>query len=301
MAVFSAKERGFLQALPLDVPVENELVIHKAPYLVPLLEALHRQRDYLIVHTNTHRGRLYAAHPGAARLLQEIEEDVPKRQRSSGELWGTQQATIARHREDRILHFHKELVRLVEATWVKVPYQGLILLGEHEVLEHVRARLPSRVAAHIIFEAPQVWTEKPLRGDEIIGAVLAKDLKAHEKRILTEVKDRLHQGYAIAAGPRAVIEALQNGQVGPKGFGYLVLGPDPREAVARCTACRFLSVEILAICPRCQSPCVEGNLWEELLLLTLRHDITVHFVEADAELQRQGGVVAVLSKKEPVH
>jgi peptide subunit release factor 1 (eRF1) len=296
MAVFSAQERGFFRALPLDVPVKNELVIHQAPYLVPLLEALHRQRDYLVVHTDTHRGRLYAAHPGAVQLLQEVEEAVPKRQHSAGECWGTQQATIARHREDRILHYQKELVRSTEATWAKLPFRGLILLGEHEVLEHVRARLPRRLQAHIIFEAPHPWTETVLQDDATIGGLLADALKAHEKRVLDEVKDRLHQGYAVAAGPRQVVEALQNGRVGPRGYGYLVLGPDLHKAIACCTACRFLSVDMPSTCPRCQSPCIEGNLWEELLLLTLRHEIAVHFVGVDAELQAHGGAVAVLPK-----
>lgn len=217
MAVFSAKQRGFFRAVPLVVPVENDLVIHQAPYLVPLLEALHRQRDYLVVHSDTHRGRLYAANVGGTRLLQEIDEAVPKKQHSAGQLWGTQQATVARHRQDHILHYQKELLGIVEAVWTKHSYQGLVL----------RVRLPARLADQVILEAP------------------------------------------LAAGPRQVVDAVQNGQVGARGYGYVVLGPDPREAVARCTACRFLSVEMPKICPLCQSPCVEANLWEELLLLAL--------------------------------
>jgi hypothetical protein len=37
-----------------------------------------------------------------------------------------------------------------------------------------------------------------------------------------------------------VIEALEKGRIGPRGHGYLVFGPDPREVVARCTACQSL-------------------------------------------------------------
>jgi hypothetical protein len=85
MAVFAALQRGFFQSIALDVAVENELVVHEAPYLVPLLQALCKQREYLVVLTDTHRGRLYAATTGGIRLLQEIEEAVPRRQHSSGE------------------------------------------------------------------------------------------------------------------------------------------------------------------------------------------------------------------------
>lgn len=299
MAVFSAAQRGFFQSIALDVPVENELVIHGAPYLVPLLEVLYRQRAYLVVQSDTHRGRLYAASVGSTRLVREIEEAVSKRQHSAGERWGKEQATIARHREDQILHYQKELIRLIEETWAGHSFQGLVLLGEHEILEHLRQRLPPRLAAQVIFEAPHAWTDQPLAVVEAIRAVLAEALQTHERQILEGVKDRLRQGYAIAAGPREVVDALQYGRVGPRGHGYLVLGPDTREAVARCTACRWLSVEMPATCPRCQAPCVEANLWEELLLLTLRHDIAAHFVKADGDLERCGGVVAVLPKEAP--
>lgn len=299
MAVFSAAQRGFFRSFALDVPVANELVIHEAPYLVPLLNVLDQQREYLVVHTDTHQGRVYAASLGGARLVQAIEEAVPKRQHSAGERWGKEQATIARHREDRILHYQKALIRLIEETWAKHSFQGLVLLGEHEVLEHIRKRLPPRLATQVIFEAPCAWTDQPLAVDEAIRAQLAEALQAHERHILEGIRDRLRKGYAIAAGPDAVVDALQNGQVGPRGHGYLVLGPDPREAVARCTACRFLSVEMPATCPRCQSPCVEANLWEELLLLALRHEIAAHVVHANGDLAHCGGVVAVLPKKVP--
>jgi len=295
MAVFSVFQRGFFQSYPLDVPVENDLVVHEAPYLVPLLMAFYRQREYVVVHTDTHRGRLYAASPGSVRLLKEIEEAVPSRQHSAGERWGKQQATIARHREDRILHYQKELVELIENTWAKQSFQGLVLLGEHEVLEHLRKRLlPPRLAAQVVREGPHAWTDKPLAVAETVRAVLADVEQASEKRLLEGLEERLIQGHAIAAGPRAVVDALQSGQVGPRGYGYLVLGPDPREAVARCTVCRSLFVQMPSRCPRCQAPCVDANLFEEVLLLALRHDIAVHCVKSNESLARCGNIAAAL-------
>src|SRR5512138_2865238 len=109
MAVFSAADQGLFQAFPLSVPVKDRLVLDEAPYIVPLLEAMHRQRRYLLLLTDSHHGELYEAAWGHTRLLQQLEEDVPKHQHSAGERWGKQQATIARHREDHILHYRKAL------------------------------------------------------------------------------------------------------------------------------------------------------------------------------------------------
>ena len=67
MALFSAADRGFFQALTLGVPVKDRLVLDEAPYLVPLLEAMHRQRRYLLVLTDSHRGRACTKRHGGTR------------------------------------------------------------------------------------------------------------------------------------------------------------------------------------------------------------------------------------------
>ena len=50
-------------------------------------------------------------------------------------------------------------------------------------------------------------------------------------------------------------------------------------------------------CPRCGAVCVEANLWEELLLLALRHEVEVACPEPDSTLALGGGVAAVLSEE----
>jgi peptide subunit release factor 1 (eRF1) len=301
MAVFSAAQRGFFRSFALDVPVENRLVVHAQPYLVPLLEVLLRQQEYLVALTDTHRGQIYATilPAGAVRLLQELDEAVPRRQHSAGERWGKQQATIARHRDDHILHYQKELVQVLEKSWAAEPFRGIVLLGEHTILEHVRKRLPPRLATQVVYEGSYPWVGKRPHLSEEVRTVLGQVVQTHERHLLEELHGRLREHRAAAAGPKEVVEALQSGKLGPGGYGCLFLGPDPGEAVARCTACRFLAVDMPATCPRCQALCVEANLWEEVLLFALRHGLTVHFVKADAELARLGGLAAMLPRTEP--
>jgi len=294
MAVFAAVQRGFIRSYPLDEPVENDLVVSQSPYLVPLLEALCRQREYLVVHTDTHRGRLYMAAPGSLQLLQEIEEAVPSRQHSAGERLGKGQATIARHREDRILHYRKDLLALIEKAWADQHFEGIVLLGEHEVLEHLRKELPRRLAARVVSEKPHAWSDNPMAVTAAVTAVLANVAQAEEEVLEKRLEERLREKHGVAAGPRAVIDALQSGRVGPRGFGYLVLGPDPREQIARCTVCRSLFFDMPTTCPRCQAPCADASLWEELHLMALRHNIAVRCLKTSEVLARIGGAAAVL-------
>ena len=220
---------------------------------------------------------------------------MPPHQHSAGERWGIGQATIARHREDCILRYRKELVEALERAWRAADYTGLILLGEHEVLKHVRAALPARLQARVLREVPESWYEKASQIEEKIRLIAADEFTREEVEVVPGFWDLL-EGGKVVSGPRAVLTAIQSGQFGTSGYGYIVLGPDPREAVGRCIACRTLSPDPLAPCPRCQAPCAPGNLWEELLLTALQHGIIARFVADPQKLKAHGQAVAVLPK-----
>lgn len=297
MAVFAAVQRDLVRGVALSVPVPNRLVVDEEPYLVPLLELLNRQRRYLVVHTDTHHARLYTAVPGAVRPIAEITADVPKHHRASGELWGKQQATIDRHREDHILHYFKELVREIARAWPEERYDGIVLLGEHDVLENLRRHLPEHLACRVVREAPHAWAGKQARLAFKTDAVHDEAVREHDARLLEEVKRRIQERHRIAAGPQEVINALRSSQVGFP--GSVVMEPDRGQAAWRCPSCTSLFAYAVEGCPFCHAPCERTNLWQAIALLAARHHIPVHVVEAGLGLDKHGGVVALLSREEP--
>ena len=297
MAVFSACEDGLFRAFALGVPVKDRLVVDEAPYVVPLLEAVHRQRRYLVVLTDSQHGQLWEAAWGHSTRLQEIEEPVPRRQRSAGELWGKQQATIARHREDHVLHYRKELAQAIEQAWPTAPFRGLIILGEHEIVQAVRAALSPAIASRVVHTGPHSW-KRPTRSiDVTVQEVVDAAIRSHDANLIAELDRRLHEHYMIAAGPQEVINALWNGQVGYP--GYLVLEPDRGQPAAKCTRCGSVYATLYSTCPACTGRCDTVNLWQEILLFAARHNITAHTVASHPSLAQHGGVAAVLSRPEP--
>ena len=297
MALFSAAERGFFRALPLSVPVKDRLVLDEALYLVPLLEAMHRQRRYLLVLTDSHRGRLYEAAWGHTHLLRQIDEDIPRRQKSAGELWGKQQATIARHRENLQLHYRKELASAIAHAWPDAPFRGLIVLGDHKTIAALQAILPSPFENRIVHTGPHSWARKEPTLDAEVQHVLGDVFRTHDARLMDELERRLHEHYLLAAGPQEVINALRSGQVDYP--GYVVLDPDRGEMAARCVRCASIFTTMPATCPFCQGACEKVNLWQEILVFAARHNITAHTVESSPRLSRHGGVAAALSRSEP--
>jgi len=297
MALFSAAERGLFRVFTLGVPVKDRLVLDEAPYLVPLLEAMHRQRRYLLVLTDSHRSQLYEAAWGYTHLVGQIEAEIPRRQRSAGELWGKPPSSIARHREDQILHYRKDLADAVERAWADAPFRGLILLGNHEAVEGLRAKLPPSLANQVVHAGRYSWAEQEPRLDATLQEVVEDAFRAHDARLVEELERRLREHYLVAAGPQEVVNALRHGQV--EYPGYLVLEPDRGEMATRCTGCESIFTTMPATCPFCQAACATVNLWQEILMFAARHRITAHTVESNAELSQHGGVAAVLSRQEP--
>jgi hypothetical protein len=297
MAVFAGSRSDLLQAYALASAVPNRLVVNEEPYLVPLLELLHRQRRYLVVHTDTHHGRLYTAVPGAVHLIEEIEKPVPKRQRASGELWGKQQATIARHREDHILHYLKELAREIERAWPEERYDGVVLLGEHEVLERLRTYLPPDLQSSIAGEAPHAWAGRQVPLTKKVESIHAEVLRRHEQRLLDDINGRLLEDHHIVTGPQAVIDAIDNDQPGCS--GCVVMESDRGEVASRCTACRKLFARAVDECETCKGMCERTNLWQAIALLAAGKHIAVHFVAPDHGLEKHRGIVALLEREVP--
>ena len=297
MAVFAAVQRDFVHGYTLTVPMPDRLVVDEEPYLVPLLELLNRQRRYLVVHTDTHRGRLYTAVPGAVRLIEEISENVPKRQRAAGELWGKEQATIARHREDHVLHYFKELAREVERAWPEERYDGIVLLGEHEVLAAFRTHLPEHLTRRVVRQAPHAWVGRQVRLESKMDAMYTEAVNEQDRQVIEDVKRRLLEQHQIATGPQEVINALRNSQVGFP--GSVVMEPDRGDIAWRCRGCASLFAHTVEECPFCQARCDRTSLWQAIALLAARHDIPVHVVPAGLGLEQYNGVVALLARDEP--
>jgi hypothetical protein len=166
-------------------------------------------------------------------------------------------------------------------------------------LEHLRKLLPARLAAQIVYEAPQPWQVKPLAIKDRIREAAAEVAKTQEERLIEQFEQRRGKGRGVRFGLEKAVAALQDGQIGPRGHGWLILGPDPREAVARCTVCRSLFLDMPRACPRCHAACVDASLWEEVLLLALRRDIAVHCVKDNRLLARHGGIAAILPATSP--
>jgi hypothetical protein len=185
----------------------------------------------------------------------------------------------------------------MERAWPEERYDGIILLGEHEVLEQLRVHLPEHLKGLIVGESPHAWVGKQPPLESKIEAIYTKALEDHDRRLLEDIKRRLLERHQIATGPQDVIDALRNSQVGFP--GRVVMEPDRGEVAWRCTRCKSLFVQTVEECALCQGHCERTNLWQAIALLASRHNIPVESIAAGVGLEKHGGVVAILAREEP--
>jgi peptide subunit release factor 1 (eRF1) len=292
LAVFSSVSTDFFQCHALDVPVDHRLVVNEEPYLVPLFEALDRQRECLVVLADTHRGRIYAANPAGSRVLYEGSEDVPKHHRASGQRRGKEPGLrIERHRQEAIAHFQKELARQVEQAWIAKEYRGIILLGQDDSLGLFQDQLPVQLAANVIHQLRYPWTRKTPQIHEIVAQAVDEAIGKQRQDLLATLHVRLAENYRVAAGPQEVLDALRDGMA-----ASILIGPDPGTVGSRCSSCGAVFANDQPVCSYCRQICEKANVWQQILTRARRHNVPAYFVKPDAEFDKRGAVAALLSR-----
>jgi peptide subunit release factor 1 (eRF1) len=295
MAVYHAHTLSKRVVLPLSVPVKSDVIIDFGAYLVPLLEVYFAQAlQYLAIVSDLRQVQLFQAWVGGQKLLETWPSDIPSKQHSSGERGGWAQSKIEQHREEWIEQYLQEIVEKVKSLVHGQPSLKLILLGQRSHTQHLRNKLPNQLQDQVISEQTCVEPHSTSAVEQQLHR-LVLDLDAQFKNEqLKELDRRRESGLGFATGTRDVLAALDQGRLEHR--GYLLMGPDPRGDCLRCTSCRNLCLDQVTACPRCQSPCVRANVWEELMLRALRHNWQVVCYSSSASLRPVGEMALLFDR-----
>lgn len=289
IAIFSANQRDQFEIIPLGIPIRSDLIYHEEPYLVPLLQTFFlQQRRYLVLAFDNNHARLFLADFTGIQPVKEWQSDVPPKQHSSGERGGWSQPGIAHHREALLNRYEQEIVVQLTKSLQAYPTIELILLGHEVAVNQLKHRLPNPLRDRVVQTGTCNHLESETSLRKAIHELIKKQNGIDIKSRVDELKKRQGGTEGFAKGAGEVLQALDDGKLGQK--GCLLLGPDPREAVVRCSSCRYLTLDNIQTCPRCGSGCKSCNLWEEFLLRALRHDWNVICIEHPDTLAGEGGV-----------
>jgi len=236
-ALYLAGRDGLRRELPLPTPVEDAAHVARTFALTPLLDALERDRDFVLVAVGRERGTLWRSRSGQTELLDDRTEEIARRHDQGG--WS--QARLQRSVDnDARAHFRKVADFLAQAI---EPGSGTLVLVscveeqrpefEELLASHVRELLLGWTAseAHAGPEALEVEAERLL--EEQLGreraALLERFGLARREKLATASWDVALEAAADGAIEAALVDGRSpEAWVCPQcGRGTLVPGACP--------------------------------------------------------------------------
>jgi protein required for attachment to host cells len=298
VAVFVSVARGLHHVVPLDFPVDNQLVLDEDPYVLPLLERWFGEPIYLIALVDSDEAHLFEAHAGGvvdpvedverADAGERIERDKP-RFTYKKRFAQTRHEFLQETEDDKFL---QDVAGTIDRHFRGGPFTGLILLGQPHLLGPLGRLLHKETQAAVVEEAQQAMT---MRADDLaddVARVVGRWHAERDRQVLAELAQRWKEGHLVADGPTDVLDALQQGRA-----TQVVIGPRRDLGGARCADCGYRLGAPVGKCPYCQGDCRTVNAVQEILRMALRHRTPVHLFRRNLPndpLANAGGVSALL-------
>ena len=290
IAILSSQESNLWKEFHLSVPVKNEIIVDKTPYIKPLLDIMDNYQRYAILLVDRESARLFIVHLGEIEEYTEVHSaDVPGRHKKGG-WFGLSEKSYERHIDYHVALHLKDVLKQLE-SFLSVEYVGrLIIGGSEEAVTKVIAMLPRVITDKTIgtFQA-----EMNAPGKEILGKT-EPILRAFEKQKEADSVDILltkaMKNENAVIGIEDVLNALQEGRI-----MKLVVLEDFRQSGLACKNCGHLTVQHISACPYCKGEIQKINYIVDLAAQkAVEQGAVVEIVGKNKRLQDSGNIGAFL-------
>ncbi|MCB1005849.1 MAG: hypothetical protein KDB35_16825 [Acidimicrobiales bacterium] len=286
LALFSCEPSGLWTAIPLAVPVRNQIVVNQSPAVGQLELLLHTYERIGVLLVDRQQTRVLVFELGVLVDRSEVLDELPRDYDQRGE---KERGDTQHHVEDLVDQHLRRAAAAAFAAFQAQEFSHLLvgapaeLAGtvEHHLHPYLQERLGGRL--NVTVGAPD---------DVVREAVLeAEDRLVRERETATveRLRDAVGAGRRAVAGLEGVLQALVERRI-----DLLVVSEGYAEAGWRCPSCAYLAA-VGRTCPLCgaemaEVPDVVEDAIEEALLQSCRIEICV----GNADLDVLGRVGAFL-------
>ncbi len=244
LVIFSCQAKDFWRVFPLNVPVDNAIMVSRRPLVRKLLDLMNIYGHLGVIAVDKQGVRFYSFHLGDLEEVQgALGEDV-KRHKQGG--WAA--SRYQRHEDEAARSNLKAFADMTEALMQTLGWQQLILAGAHNTVAQFQAMLPQHLQKRIIGTMPLEPDASLLDVRERAEAIARDAYQRHVQELAQDLLVQANKGNAVM-GLEDTLEAVQQGQVYQLMFteGYT----PPAGLVKRCTQCNYLTTQDTDTCPLC--------------------------------------------------
>lgn len=278
----------FFDAVALDVPLEDHwLFIGAVPQLYPLMRLIDQFPRYAVVSLDTNQAHIVVYGLGAVEYRTDLH-GFKTRRHSQG---GRSQPRYQRHLENFHLHHLKEVAEALDAVVRRDRIHHIVIAGDDVVVSHFKSELPKHLAEKIV---DVMRLDRHAGEEELAGAALERlrheDADTDRERV-NEVVGAWLGGALGAAGPEAVMRALQMGQVEELLIAAAPQVLRPVQKLPDDAAPQPLVADTSQLDPPDER---QLQLSQELLTRAQQNAARIRFIEDPELLRPYGGVAAAL-------
>jgi peptide chain release factor subunit 1 len=291
LAVFSASQKKFWEALELPHGPRNRVIFDMNFYVRPLASILDKYSPACVLLVSRREAVWYSVSMGEIKALDRIESDVPGRVREGG-FEGTEAKRIERHVDAHLQdHYKKSAQRTFEIS-KKLSFDWLLIgcednhSGEFEAHLHsyLRDKVKARLHAHP--------TDPPAKVLQEVLEVESRLKKAEEEEAVQKLVAELERGGLATSGLRDTIHRLNQFEV-----QTLVVTHNLSRPGRICPTHKLLYLDELQCPIDDKKTDVVQDLIDEAIETVLKRGGTVRQIEPPSKLDRYGGIGAFLKYK----
>jgi peptide chain release factor subunit 1 len=187
LTLISSTTNNFWRDYNINVPVKNELIVDKTPYVKPLMDILDNYQQYTVLLVDKESARIFTIHLGEIVEYREVHTpDIPGKHKKGG--W----FALSQNHYERHIDFHigmhlKDVADKLESVFTGEYIGRLIIGGSDEAVSMVKGMLHKTILDKIIGTLKVEMFAKP---DEVLRKV-EPIVSAYEKKKEEETVENL--------------------------------------------------------------------------------------------------------------
>src|SRR4030043_188005 len=290
LAVLSSQEKDIWKEFHLSVPIKNEVIVDKTPYIKPLLDILDNYQRYAILLVDRESARLFIIHLGEIEEYTEVHSaDVPGRHKKGG-WFALSGKSYERHIDYHVGLHLKDVLKQLD-TFLSREYVGRLLIGgSEEAVTKVKAMLPHAIADKII---GTFQTEMFANSKEVLKKVEPVLQVFEEKKETENINGLLTKAMKnenAVIGIEDVLNALQEGRI-----MKLIFLKDYKQSGLTCKNCGYLTIQHISKCPYCKGEIQGVNYIVDLAAQkAVEQGAFVEVTDENKKLKESGSIGAFL-------
>lgn len=286
LCIFCCWLLDYLEAIPLEAPVEDMVMVDSSPFIRPLAELQDEYENFAVVVADNKGARIHLVTSGTAETDEKIRGNVKNHVRVGG--WSQQR--YERRRDNQMHHYVAEIINRLDEMNKKEEFRRIILVGSWETLKEIHKALPEHLAKQLVGEKPlDLGKSDDFINKEIFELFFQEERKS-EKDLWEAIKARHLKGAPAAIGLEEVLEAASIGRI-----DKMIVSRGAKYQGVRCRDCEGIFPGNPQNCPKCGSDSLfEVDLVNEIVEMLAASGAETDFADPLKELVEIGHVAALL-------